>query len=80
MQQCVPGLSGQPLPTLKKFKRYYQHPDIPHDNCFWNKKYHGYRPKGICDEMDMRYKPHHKFTADLGGYPVDSSGSKGETD
>jgi hypothetical protein len=69
-----------PCPHCKKFKRYRQHPNISHDNCFWNKKYYGYRPKGMCNEMELRYKPHHKFTADLGGYPADSSGSEGDTD
>jgi hypothetical protein len=34
----------------------------------WNKKYKGYRFKSICDELEVAFKPCHKFTADLGGY------------
>ena len=69
-----------PCPHCKKFKRYRQHPNISHNNCFWNKKYHGYCPRGICDKMELNYKPRHKFTADLGGYPADSSGFEGDTE
>ena len=58
--------------TLQKFKRYHQHPNITHDNCFWNKKYKGFRPKWIYDKMDIKYKRRHKFSADMGGYPLDS--------
>jgi hypothetical protein len=34
----------------------------------WNKKYNGYCFKSICDELEVAFKPHHKFSADLGGY------------
>jgi len=43
----------------------------------WNKKYKGYRFKSICDELEVDFKPHIKFVADLDGYAEkDDSGSK----
>ncbi len=42
----------------------------------WNKKYKGYWFKSICDELEVVFKPRHKFAADLGGYAErDSNGS-----
>jgi hypothetical protein len=38
-----------------------------------NKKYKGYRAKWICDEMELKYKPEHRFAVDMGGYPEDSA-------
>ncbi len=34
----------------------------------WNKKYKGNHFKSICDKLKVTFKPHHKFTAELGGY------------
>jgi hypothetical protein len=34
----------------------------------WNKKYKGYHFKSICNKLEMVFKPHHKFTVELGGY------------
>ena len=59
-------------PHCEKFKRRRKHPNIPNDRCFWNEKYQGYRAKWICDEMDVKYKGRHKFSAAQGGYPSDS--------
>ncbi len=36
--------------------------------CMWNKKYKGYRFKFICNELEVAFKPRHKFTVELGGY------------
>ncbi len=41
----------------------------------WNKKYKGYHFKSICDELKVAFKPHHKFTVELGGY-VDKEDSE----
>ncbi len=34
----------------------------------WNKKYKGYSFKSVCNELEVAFKPRHKFTAELGGY------------
>ncbi len=62
-------------PHCKKFHRTKPH-RISEDKCMWNKKYKGYRFKSICDKLEVAFKPHHKFTAGLGGYAKrDSYGS-----
>ncbi len=62
-------------PHCKKFHRTKPH-RVSEDKCMWNKKYKGYRFKSICEELEVAFKPHHKFTADLGGYAErDSNGS-----
>ncbi len=49
---------------------------VSKDKCMWSKKYKGYRFKSICDELEVAFKPRHKFAADLGGYAErDSDGS-----
>jgi len=54
-------------PHCKKFQRTKPHRVDP-DKCMWNKKYKGYRFKLICDELEVDFKPRHKFSAELGGY------------
>ncbi len=54
-------------PHCKKFHRTKPH-CVSKDKCMWNKKYKGYQFKSICDKLEVAFKPHHKFTADLGGY------------
>ena len=53
-----------PCKHCKKYKRRNQHPNIPEEECFWNKKYTGYRPKGVCDEMEIKFIPRHRFEDD----------------
>jgi hypothetical protein len=59
-------------PHCTEYKRRKKHPNVPNEQCFWNKKYKGFRPKWICDEMDVKYAGRHKFSSDMGGYPSDS--------
>ncbi len=54
-------------PHCKKFQRRKPHRVNP-DKCMWNKKYKGYHFKSICNELEVAFKPCHKFTAELGGY------------
>ncbi len=62
-------------PHCKKFHRTKPH-HVSEDKCMWNKKYKGYQFKSICDKLEVAFKPHHKFTAELGGYAErDSDGS-----
>jgi hypothetical protein len=63
-------------PHCKKYHRRKSNCVEP-DKCIWNKKYKGYRFKLICDKLEVEFKPHIKFTADLGGYAErEDSGSK----
>jgi hypothetical protein len=49
---------------------------VSKDKCMWNKKYKGYQFKSIFDELEVAFKPRHKFAEDLGGYAErDSNGS-----
>lgn len=59
-------------PHCTKYKRRTTHDNIPNDKCHWNKNYKGFRPKWICDEMDLKYVGRHEFSSDMGGYPSDS--------
>ncbi len=56
-----------PCPHCKKFHCKKPHQVEP-DKCMWNKKYKGYHFKLICDELEVAFKPHHKFSAELGRY------------
>ncbi len=63
-------------PHCKKFHRKKPHCVDP-EKCMWNKKYKGYCFKSICDELEIVFKPRHKFTAELGRYATkEDSGSK----
>jgi hypothetical protein len=64
-------------PHCKKFHRKKPHRVEP-DMCMWNKKYKGYCFKSICNELEVAFKPHHKFSAELGGYA--SKGNKSGDD
>jgi hypothetical protein len=55
------------LPPLQKVQCRKPHPINP-DKCMWNKIYKGYHFKSICDRLKVAFKPHHKFTVELGGY------------
>ena len=52
---------NNPCPHCRKFCRHRQHPNISNDQCFWNKKYKGYRPKNVCDEMEIKFVPQWRF-------------------
>ena len=52
---------NNPCKHCKKFKRRNQHPDYPTEQCFWNTKMLAWRPRWVCDEMEVKYKPRHTF-------------------
>jgi hypothetical protein len=60
-------------PHCKKFNQRCPYPNILKDKCFWNKKYKGWCPRTVCNELEVEFKPRSKFTAKLGGYPEDDS-------
>jgi hypothetical protein len=63
-------------PHCKKFNHIKPH-RVSKDKCMWNKKYKGDQFKTICDELEVAFKPCHKFAADLGGYAEQDSNDSG---
>ncbi len=61
-------------PHCKKFHHKKPHQVEP-DKYIWNKQYKGYRFKSICGELEVGFKPHHKFLTKLGGYASESKES-----
>ena len=66
------GTKKNKCPHCKLFKRKKAHPNTPEDSCFWNKAWKGFRPDWVCREIEVKYKPRHKFSADMGEYPSES--------
>jgi hypothetical protein len=68
----------RPVNKCKHCKRYREHA-MKHDadKCFFNRKYKGWRPKDICDELEIPHKPRHKFPESLGGLREASDSSGG---
>jgi hypothetical protein len=64
-------------PHCKKFHCKKPH-QVELDKCMWNKKYKGYHFESICNELEVAFKPRHKFSAKLGGYA--SKGNKSGDD
>jgi hypothetical protein len=56
-------------PHCKKRGQKRPHPNTPHNKCIWNKAYKVWRPRLICDELEVDFKPRSKFSVDLGGWP-----------
>jgi hypothetical protein len=54
-------------PHCKKFHRMKPH-WVKLDKCMWNKKYKGYHFKSIFIELEVAFKPRHKFSAKIGEY------------
>ena len=57
----------------KKFGRTKKHPGLSPSKCHWNTKYKGYRPRNVCDQLGIEFKPRIKFSPELGGFPKPSS-------
>ncbi len=53
-------------PHCKKYGNHRPHPKTPHEKCFWNKEWKGWRPCPVCDELEVTFKPRSKFSAKLG--------------
>ncbi len=67
-------LKKNTCPHCKKFHCKKPHQVEP-DKCMWNKKYKGYHFKLICDELEVAFKPRHKFSAELGRYASEGNES-----
>ena len=53
-----------PCKHCQKFKRRTPHPNTPSKDCFWNPKLKVFRPRAVCDEMELPYVPRYKFDSD----------------
>lgn len=51
----------------RRFDRWRQHLNIPAEQCFYNQKYKRWRPRLVCDEMDIPFKPRDHFPAETSG-------------
>ena len=60
--------ANNPCRHCRKWERRSRHPHATEANCFWNKKWKGFRPQWVCRKMDVRYKARDEFPAELGGY------------
>ena len=56
---------------MKEIQMLPPHLKVPKDKCFWNKKYKGWSPRTVYDELEIDFKPKRKFTAKMGRYPED---------
>jgi hypothetical protein len=54
-------------PHCKRYGNRRPHPKTPHEKCSWNKEWKGWRPRPVCDELEVTFKPRSKFSAELGG-------------
>ncbi len=54
-------------PHCKRYGNCHPHPKTPHEKCFWNKEWKGWRPHPVWDELEVTFKPRSKFSAKLGG-------------
>ena len=59
---------NNPCKYCKRHKRRNRHPQVPAEQCFWNKKWKGFRPRYCCKVLGTRFRPREDFSAKLGGY------------
>ncbi len=50
----------------KKHRQYAAKHDP--EKCFYNKKYKGWRPSAICEELEIPFKRRSTFSSDTGGF------------
>ena len=55
---------NNPCKYCRKYKRVNRHPNIPKEECFFNKKYKGYPPHYACEKMGLKYFPPGAFMSD----------------
>ena len=60
-------------------RRFGSHPDVPEKKGRFNPKAKVWRPKWVCDLLDVKYIKRELFTEENGGYPPleDSDASSG---
>jgi hypothetical protein len=56
-----PKWQDNPCPHCRQYKRRNKHPNVATKDCQWNDDFEGWRPRFICDEMELDYVPKYKF-------------------
>ncbi len=54
-------------PHCKRYGNSCPYPKTPHEKGFLNKEWKGWRPRPVCNELEVTFKPCSKFSAKLGG-------------
>ena len=65
------------MQALSQARAHLRHTGTPAEECFWNPKWKGFRPRYVCKKLNTKYKARGKFPEHLGGYT--SSGGETET-
>jgi len=60
-----------PCKYCKRNGRRNRHPNVPPEQCFWNKKWKGFRPRYVCRAINLPYQEREAFVAEFGGYVSD---------
>ena len=47
---------NNPCKHCRKHGRISRHPGTPAEECFWNTKWKGFRPRYVCKKLDIKYK------------------------
>jgi hypothetical protein len=69
-RKMVTNYRDNPCRYCRKFHRLAVH-QAKEEDCYWNKKLTVFRPKRVCEEMGIRWKPAYRFDSDS----EDGSGS-----
>ena len=70
-RQTVSNYRDNPCKYCCKYHRLAVH-QAKEEDCYWNKKLKVFRPKDVCKEMRIKWKPAFKFESDS----EDESGSE----
>ena len=74
----VADYRDHPCKHCKKHKRTLLHPNINEDKCFYNKKYKGWRPSAVINDLNayyginLEFKGRNEFPISQGGYVPDA--------
>lgn len=62
-RQMVTNYRDNPCKWCRKYHRLAVH-QAKESDCYWNKKLIVFRPKRVCDEMGIKWKPAYRFDSD----------------
>lgn len=61
--QSVTNHRDNPCKYCRKYRRLAVH-QAKEEHCYWNKKLSVFRPKCVCEEMGIQWKPAYRFSSD----------------
>ena len=65
-RQVVSNYRDNPCKYCRKYHRLAVH-QAKEEECYWNKKLTVFRPKRVCEEMGIKWKPAYRFDSDSEG-------------